>query len=113
MKIKGEIVPIDSLDWHILKFQETKTMGPVQEWTRKAFDLERGALVQVNAIQACARCKSLLGTEILIIRERGIERYQIPKPPHRLGLRDLRMACEKETGKKPAPQNLKLSRGEK
>ena len=104
MRIKSEIVPIDSLDWYIEKFQETKAMGRVQEWTRKAFGLERGALVQVNAIQACPNCKSPLGTEILVIREQGIGRYRIPKPPHKLVLRDLRLACEKEIRIKPVPK---------
>ena len=104
MKIKSEIVPIDSLDWYIEKFQETKAMGRAQEWMRKAFGLERGALVQVNAIEACPGCGSSLGTEILIIREQGVERYRIPKPPHKLVLRDLRKACGKETGHKPVPK---------
>ncbi len=87
MRIKGEIIPIDSLDWHILKFQETKAMGRAQEWMRKAFNLERWVLVQVNEIQVCPKCK-WPGTEIVVLREQGIERYQMPKPPQRLVLAD-------------------------
>ncbi|HVZ80607.1 MAG TPA: hypothetical protein VHE12_07390 [bacterium] len=104
IRIKSGIVPIDSLDLYIERFLGTKAMGRVPEWVGKAFGLERGALVQVNAIEACPKCGSSLGTEILIIREQGIERYRIPKPPHKLVLRDLRKACGIETGHKPVPK---------
>lgn len=106
MRIKGEIIPIDSLERHILKFQETKAMGRAQEWMRKVFGLERGALVLVMEMCIGDRV-NFRGTEITVLREQIIERYQIPRPPSKLVLADflvLHMVCGKN-GAKPTPRS--------